>query len=161
MTSISPTQLGILKAAAKTPLEDIRQHMQELKSPAIRDKVLQSMLKNGLVKEAEEDGGGIYVITQSAILSYGGRRGRDRTQEYTAKEKAPAAQANAPKSSKQQIMIDLLKRKEGATLVQLSEATGWQKHSVHGAMAGVLKKKMGLAIASSKAENGDRVYRIA
>ena len=58
MTSISPTQLGILKAAAKTPLEDIRQHMQELKSPAIRDKVLQSMLKNGLVKEAEEDGGG-------------------------------------------------------------------------------------------------------
>ena len=159
MTSISPTQLAILKAAAKTPLEDIRQHMQELKSPAIREKVLQSMIKNGLVKEAEEDGGVIYVITQSAIISYGGRRGRDRIEEYTAKDKT--AETDAPKSSKQQIMVDLLKRKEGATLVQLSEATGWQKHSVHGAMAGVLKKKMGLAIASSKAENGDRVYRIA
>jgi len=39
MTSISPTQRAILKAAAKTPLEDIRQHMQELKSPVIREKV--------------------------------------------------------------------------------------------------------------------------
>jgi hypothetical protein len=55
-------------------------------------------------------------------------------------------------------LLSLLKRPEGATLVAMSEATGWQQHSVRGAMSGALKKKLGLTITSEKTDVG-RVYR--
>ena len=56
------------------------------------------------------------------------------------------------------ILAALLRRKEGATLAQLIEATGWQAHSVRGAMAGALRKKHLLTTTSEK--RGDtRVYR--
>ena len=40
------------------------------------------------------------------------------------------------------------------------KATGWQKHSVHGFLAGVVRKKLGLTLVSEKSD-GERVYRIA
>jgi hypothetical protein len=46
-------------------------------------------------------------------------------------------------------------------LNQLIEATGWQAHTVRGAMAGALKKKLGLAITSDKAAGQERIYRIS
>ena len=52
----------------------------------------------------------------------------------------------------------LLKRKHGATIVDLTKATGWKPHSVRGAMAGALKKR-GNAITSDK-KDGVRRYRI-
>ena len=55
----------------------------------------------------------------------------------------------------------LLRRPEGATLDQISKSLDWQAHSVRGAMSGTLKKKQGLTITSDKAEDGQRVYRIA
>jgi hypothetical protein len=55
----------------------------------------------------------------------------------------------------------LLRRPEGATLDQISASIGWQAHSVRGAMSGTLKKKQGLTITSDKAEDGQRIYRIA
>jgi predicted transcriptional regulator len=63
-------------------------------------------------------------------------------------------------NSKQAQMIELLKRPDGATLNQLVEATGWQSHTVRGAMAGSLKKKLGLTIISEKATGQERTYRI-
>jgi hypothetical protein len=83
-------------------------------------------------------------------------------------EKTKAAEsANAAKEkpirqgSKQSIIISMLKASKGATVAELSEATGWQKHSVQGAMSGALKKKLGLTITSEKEEKRGRVYRIA
>lgn len=61
--------------------------------------------------------------------------------------------------SKQQVLINLLKRSQGASLEVLMEATGWQRHSVHGTMSGVLKKRLGLPIISEYGEQGRR-YRI-
>ena len=55
----------------------------------------------------------------------------------------------------------LLRRPEGATLDQISTSIGWQAHSVRGAMSGALKKKRGLTITSDKAEDRQRIYRIA
>lgn len=52
---------------------------------------------------------------------------------------------------------DLLTRKDGASIAEMTEATGWQQHSVRGAMAGALKKR-GLVIASDKID-GVRRYR--
>ncbi|MEQ9260585.1 MAG: DUF3489 domain-containing protein [Roseovarius sp.] len=66
----------------------------------------------------------------------------------------------APRQTKQQIMIDLLRRPEGAGIEEITVATGWQSHTVRGAMSGALKKKLGLEITSKKVEGLGRVYRI-
>jgi hypothetical protein len=55
----------------------------------------------------------------------------------------------------------MLRRKQGATIAQIVEATGWQPHTVRGAFAGALKKKLGLTVTSEKIEGGERVYRLA
>jgi len=54
--------------------------------------------------------------------------------------------------SKQALVIEMLKRPEGATIAQISEATGWQHHTIRGTFAGALKKKLGLNIVSEKIE---------
>jgi hypothetical protein len=56
-------------------------------------------------------------------------------------------------------LIDLLRRPDGATLPDLMDATGWQAHSVRGAIAGAVKKKLGLRVVAQKSDAG-RVYRI-
>lgn len=56
-------------------------------------------------------------------------------------------------------VIALLRRPEGATAAQIMAATGWQAHSVRGAIAGQIRKKLGLAVATEKVE-GLTVYRI-
>jgi len=61
--------------------------------------------------------------------------------------------------TKQAVLIDMLKRDEGATIDQIVEATGWQRHTVRGAISGALKKKLGLTVTSEKVE-GTRIYRI-
>ena len=55
-------------------------------------------------------------------------------------------------------MLSLLLRSEGATLADMQNATGWQAHSVRGAMSGAIKKKLGFEISSDKTDAG-RVYR--
>ena len=77
-----------------------------------------------------------------------------------AKNSAPSTNDAAPRQTKQQIMIDLLRRPEGAGIEEITAATGWQSHTVRGAMSGALKKKLGLEITSKKVERLGRVYRI-
>jgi hypothetical protein len=56
-------------------------------------------------------------------------------------------------------MIAMLQRKNGATIAEIVDATGWQ-HTVRGAFAGALKKKLGLTIISEKVDGRGRAYRI-
>ena len=72
----------------------------------------------------------------------------------------PEPQANARQPSKQDGVIAMLRRAEGATVDEVVSATGWQRHTVRGVFSGTLKKKLGLTVASAKEERG-RVYRIA
>jgi hypothetical protein len=74
------------------------------------------------------------------------------------KQAKPTKVAKA--TSKQQQMIALLERTEGASIAELMEATGWLQHTVRGAMSGTLKKRLGLQIESVKSEGTDRTYRI-
>ena len=48
-----------------------------------------------------------------------------------------------------------------ATIAKLIGATGWQEHTVRGAISGVLRRKRGLEVTSEKNEAGERVYCIA
>jgi hypothetical protein len=47
-------------------------------------------------------------------------------------------------------MIELLRRPEGVTVEQIAEVTGWQKHTIRGAISGALKKKLGFTIEAHR-----------
>ena len=72
----------------------------------------------------------------------------------------PEPEPDAKRRSKQDEVIAMLRRPEGATVDEVASAMGWQRHTVRGLFSGTLKKKLGLALASAKEERG-QVYRIA
>ena len=62
-------------------------------------------------------------------------------------------------TTKHDRVLGLLQAKGGTTIAAISKATGWQPHSVRGFFAAVVKKKLGLTLASEKTKSG-RIYRI-
>ena len=83
----------------------------------------------------------------------------------------PRRRAGTRPDTKQARMIEMLKRPEGATVEQIAEALKWARHTVRGAMAGALKKKLGLTITTERvrcvgpnhegARGSYTVYRLA
>ena len=77
-------------------------------------------------------------------------------------KKAPA-KATSDKASegsnKKAAVIALMVRAKGATLAEIMEATGWQKHTVRGFVS-ILGSKGGHTIESSKNSAGERTYKI-
>jgi hypothetical protein len=100
---------------------------------------------------------GLWVVRQGAA-----RRRTQMTKTNKTKTAPPRAKtaAAAKRQSKAEKVVALLQRDGGATLEDMMKATGWQKHSVRGFMAGALKKRHGLTTVSEKTETG-RVYRVA
>ena len=78
-------------------------------------------------------------------------------------KKAPKGEkkvGSARDGSKAAKILELLKRPGGATAKELMKATGWQPHSVRGFLSGTVGKKMGLAVISTKGEDGERSYSV-
>jgi hypothetical protein len=105
----------------------------------------------------------------ATITSRGSKRSAGRRSKSSKSKGASAPKSKAKKvspaalrpRSKQALLVELLRRKEGATIAEAVKATGWQPHSVRGAISGTLKKKLGLAVTSDKVESRGRVYRVA
>ena len=102
-------------------------------------------------------------------------RGKAKAKAARAKStkarKAAAADKPTPRAgTKQAQMIEMLKRPEGATVEQIAAATGWQHHTIRGAISGALKKKLGLNVEATRtrevgpnktgAKGSSTVYRI-
>ena len=77
-----------------------------------------------------------------------------------APEATPATPRRTRENTKQATLIAMLRRPEGATIAQMASALEWQSHTVRGALAGALKKKLGLNLVSEKEKGQERVYRI-
>ena len=78
-----------------------------------------------------------------------------------AADAASSPKARKPREgTKQAQLIAMLRTPEGATIDEIVAATGWQPHTVRGAFAGALKKKLGLEVTSDKVEGRGRVYRL-
>ena len=99
----------------------------------------------------------------------GERRGHVAPAKAKSGKKAGSAK-KAPKSgkkagsaragSKTAQVLDLLKQPGGVTSKELTKATGWQGHSMRGFLSGTVGKKMGLAVTSTKDEDGERRYAV-
>ena len=83
------------------------------------------------------------------------------TATKSAKQAVPTARSGKTREgTKQALLVGMLGRAEGATIDEIVAATGWQPHTVRGAFAGALKKRLGLTIVSEKVEGRGRAYRI-
>lgn len=103
-----------------------------------------------------------------------GRKREKRSATNAEPKKAPTTKRSAQDSANQTSgsenhpfrptsklakVVDMLRRPKGASLEELTLATGWQEHSVRGALAGALKKKLKQKIVSEQVA-GTRRYRI-
>jgi len=105
-----------------------------------------------------------------APAAEGNNGGAPTAGEATVAAGEPAAKPTVRPGTKQAQMIDLMKRPEGATVEQIAEATGWQHHTIRGAISGALKKKLGLTVEATRtrevgpnktvAKGSATVYRI-
>jgi len=81
--------------------------------------------------------------------------------EGEAADSKPAGRPTPRAGTKQATMVEMLRRPEGATVEQIAEVTGWQKHTIRGAISGALKKKLGLTVEAARGAKGSStVYRI-
>ncbi len=102
----------------------------------------------------------------------GATRAKRKAKAKAAKpDKADPAEKPTPRAgTKQARMIEMLQPPEGATVEQIAAATGWQHHTIRGAISGALKKKLGLTVEATRtrevgpnntgAKGSTTVYRI-
>ncbi len=190
MPKLTDSQLVILSAAARRQDGAVLPLPGSLKvNKAAATTVLKSLLKKGLVAERPaaayeahwretRDGRRMALaITDAGLQAIGVDRTTSKQSPSTKPQQKKRRRRADPKPSgskpkgrtsppavrpgtKQALLIDLLKRKKGATIEEIVEATGWQPHSVRGAISGALKKKLGLAVTSERVDGRGRTYRI-
>ena len=80
-----------------------------------------------------------------------------------ARKTSPASfkRRGAPSQSKQDLVIQMLRRQSGVTIKDIIAKTGWQPHSVRGFFSGSVKKKLKLPLVSELGKDGVRRYHIA
>jgi len=147
MRKLTPTQESLLKTAAGCTDRAIR--WPDTLRGGARTKIIAALVEAGLA----ENKCGSLVITDAGLAAVGMA---PETPKPT--EKAPRKPRT---NTKQAQMIAMLRRAQGATIEEMASELGWQRHTVRGAMAGALKKKLGLDITSEKIEGRGRVYRAA
>jgi hypothetical protein len=77
-----------------------------------------------------------------------------------AETPAKAEEPRLERLTKQERMLTLLSRPEGASIEEMMQATTWRQHSVRGFLAGTVKRKLGFSLTSSKPDDGVRRYRV-
>ena len=165
---LTDNQAVILSAACARDDGAVFPVTAKLKGGAVGN-VCKSLLKLGLIEEIpasdlntvwrhDEERG---PITLRATPLAQNTLGITEAETTTKAAETHTAPVQRRKGTKQEALIKMLRAPGGATIEEISAATGWQSHTVRGAMAGALKKKLGLEVTSEKVEGRGRVYRLA
>ena len=176
MPKLTDTQIIVLSRAASRP-GNLAMPLPEGLHGAAAQKAVTAMITRGWLEEVEAnllrgepmwretgDGHGTtLVVTDAGLLAIGIEPVVVKTvvaiREHAGKTPAPKPPTQRT-GTKQAQIIALLERPEGATIAEIVAATAWQAHSARGLISGVLKKKLGLVVGSTKEDGRGAVYRI-
>jgi Protein of unknown function (DUF3489) len=84
-----------------------------------------------------------------------------RPAKANAKAKAKAAKPAQRADSKQARFIAAMRTAKGMSIAEAAKEFDWQQHTVRGAIAGAIKKRLGLKVTAEQDEKRGTVYRIA
>jgi len=177
MTKLTETQTIVLSAGAQRP-DNIALPLPKGLHGAAARMAVTKMMMHGWLQEVDADlrksellwretgdgHGTTLVVTDAGLLAIGIEPLVVKTVIAIRKH---AAAVPAPKpltqraGTKQAMLISMLQAPEGTTMETIMAATGWQAHTVRGAISGALGKKLGLVVTSVKEEARGRVYRIS
>ncbi|WP_209426951.1 DUF3489 domain-containing protein [Pararhodobacter sp. SW119] len=164
---LSDTQAVILSAACAREDGMVFPVTAGLKGGAVGN-VCKSLLKRGLIEE-------IAATDLNTVWRHDEERGpitlRATPLAYSTLGIGDAPKAAAPTEpapepirrrigTKQEALIAMLRAEGGATIEEIAAALDWRPHTVRGALAGALNKKLGLEVTSEKVENRGRVYKL-
>jgi len=171
MTKLTDTQLIVLSSAAQQDGKALPLPESLKAGKAAAASVLKALLKRKLLEEIEAGPDDVLwragkdgqryalVLTPAGWAAIGvepPQAVEAEIQKVDGDRQKPSPKAGTALGK----LISLLSRKSGASIQEAIKATGWQAHSIRGAISGALKKKHGLTIASEATDSRGRVYRI-
>lgn len=157
LPKLSPAQSLLLRNAARRP--DGRVIPPDTLRGSARVKVLTALLQRGWIEPADDG----HMLTDAGYAAIGQERpvrpddvqSVDATGDLQLLEGIPVRPG-----TKLAALVIALRRPQGATSLQLMLATGWQPHTVRGAISGMLRKKLGLNVVLAHNDTGERVYKV-
>ena len=187
MPKLTDTQAIILSRAASRP-DNLAMPLPDGLAGAAAKMAVTAMINRGWLEEVVADlrrheplwretgdgHGTTLVATQTGLAAIGiapesadcaptgaTEAPAEDTETDAAAETKPAHKERKPRDgTKQALLIEMLRAEGGATIEEIVATTGWQSHTVRGAIAGALKKKLGLDVRSEKIAGRGRVYQI-
>lgn len=157
LPKLSPAQSLLLRTAARRA--DGRVIPPDTLRGGARVKVLTALLQRGWIEPADDG----HAMTDAGYAAIGQQRPVppddvqpvDTIDDLQLLEGIPVRPG-----TKLAAMVVALRRPQGATSLQLMLATGWQPHTVRGAISGMLRKKLGLKVVLAHNDSGERMYRV-
>lgn len=157
LPKLSPAQGLLLRTAARRA--DGRVIPPDTLRGGARVKVLTALLQRGWIEPADDG----HVMTDAGYAAIGQQRPvpiddvqpMDTISDLQLLEGIPVRPG-----TKLAALVIALRHPQGATSLQLMLVTGWQPHTVRGAISGMLRKKLGLNVVLAHNESGERVYRV-
>jgi hypothetical protein len=154
---LTPTQALLLRTAARRA--DGRVIPPDTLRGGARAKVMTALLQRGWIEPADDG----HTLTGAGYAAIGQQRPvpKDDVQPMAAVDDLQLLEGIPVRpGTKLAAMVVALRRPQGATSLQLMLATGWQPHTVRGAISGMLRKKLGVNVVLAHNESGQRVYRV-
>lgn len=173
---LTDTQTAILKAAAGRPDGNIEPLPPTLRGGA-RTTVIEGLLARELIAKFHYPDHVEYYATDAGFAAVGRKRKlpapvapdpeiESAVTAAEAKWQADGVQILDPTprtirpGTKLAEIVDAMRRPGGATIAQMMAGTGWQAHTVRGAISGMVRKRLGYEVVTEKGADGQRTYRI-
>lgn len=157
LLKLSPAQSLLLRTAARRA--DGRVIPPDTLRGGARVKVLTALLQRGWIEPADDG----HLLTDAGYAAIGQQRPvpPDDVQPVNATDDLQLLEGIPIRpGTKLAALVMELRRPQGATSLQLMLVTGWQQHTVRGAISGMLRKKLGLKVVLAHNDSGERVYRV-